>query len=35
MEKLQFFTPRSFGGRIQRAINGTPACTLGWLPNLR
>ncbi len=35
MEKLQFFTPRIFGGRIQRAINGTPSCTLGWLPNLR
>jgi hypothetical protein len=32
MEKLQFFSPRVFGGRIVHAINGTYACSLGWLP---
>lgn len=32
MEKLQFFSPRVFGGRIIHAINGTYACSVGWLP---
>ena len=32
IEKLQFFTPRIFNGKIAHAINGTFRCALGWLP---
>jgi len=32
MEKLHFFTPRVFGGKIAHAVNGTSQCRLGWLP---
>jgi hypothetical protein len=32
MEKLQFFTPKVFGGKIAHAVNGVPMCRLGWLP---
>jgi hypothetical protein len=32
MEKLQFFTPRVFGGRIVRGANNKRWCALKWLP---
>jgi hypothetical protein len=34
IEKLSFFTPRIFGGRIIHAINGTFRCSVAWLPQL-
>ena len=35
IEKLGFFSTRLFGGRIYHAIQGTTACALGFLPNLK
>ncbi|UJA21237.1 hypothetical protein HJD18_14125 [Thermoleophilia bacterium SCSIO 60948] len=34
MEKLEFFTPRVFGGAVAHAINGDRGsrCRVGWLP---
>lgn len=32
MEKLGFFTPRLFGGKIAHAVTGFYACQVGWLP---
>ena len=32
IEKLRFFTPRLFGGRIYHAMQGVETCALGWLP---
>jgi hypothetical protein len=32
IEKLQFFSPRVFNGKIAHAINGTFRCSVGWLP---
>jgi hypothetical protein len=34
IEKLSFFTPRLFGGKIAHAVNGAGQCQLGWLPAL-
>lgn len=33
IEKLAFFTPRVFGGKIAHALNGSPFCQLGFLPS--
>lgn len=33
IEKLAFFTPRVFGGKISHAVNGVPFCQLGFLPS--
>jgi hypothetical protein len=33
LEKLQFFTPRVFNGRIAHAIKNTSSCSVGWLPD--
>jgi hypothetical protein len=33
IEKLQFFTPRIFNGKIAHAVNGTGNCSTGFLPN--
>lgn len=33
IEKLGFFAPRLFGGRIYRAVQGSWGCQLDWLPN--
>jgi hypothetical protein len=32
IEKLSFFSPRVFGGKITHALNNYPWCGLGWLP---
>lgn len=32
IEKLSFFTPRVFGGKIAHAVSGSYTCQLGWLP---
>lgn len=32
MEKLQFFTPRVWGGKIAHAVNGSLQCMVSWLP---
>jgi hypothetical protein len=32
IEKLSFFTPQVFNGRIVHAVNNTDWCSLGWLP---
>jgi hypothetical protein len=32
IEKLRFFTPRSFGGSVYHAMQGLETCALGWLP---
>jgi hypothetical protein len=32
IEKLAFFTPRLFGGKIAHALNGAPFCQVGFLP---
>jgi hypothetical protein len=32
IEKLQFFTPRVFGGQITHAVNNTYRCSAGFLP---
>lgn len=32
MEKLQFFTARVFNGRIYHAVDHTPYCSVGFLP---
>jgi hypothetical protein len=33
IEKLQFFTPRVFNGKIAHAITGSELCGIGWMPN--
>ncbi|MBN9622185.1 MAG: hypothetical protein J0H06_04400, partial [Actinobacteria bacterium] len=32
MDKLRFFTPRVFNGRIYHAVDHTPYCSVGFLP---
>jgi hypothetical protein len=32
LEKLQFFNPRVFNGKIAHAVEGRDGCMLGWLP---
>lgn len=32
MEKMSFFSPRVFGGRVYHAVDTGGACELGWLP---
>ena len=32
VEKMSFFTPRLFNGKIAHAANGTWGCKAAWLP---